>query len=267
VRGERTLIPAGPQLAAARALDACWQGLWTARDRPVLEYIRRSAKQADRRKALTRIAIGVPASLAALCGAKLGYDAVARRYLTRIDFKDVSLPPGDTMAADAYLHHHGIAVSARFPADSSLVIVDSLGLYHGRAVDSSSIGRVLTQQIDGTVAPISFTLTFKEPPIRVGLRRAALFPATGSGVSHPAWTAVAFDAAGKRVASVAEPLLTAYHDIPAVRYSLHDGGRQIQSLLVTSDYRDAQGKPFAGFHAVLISGIELLHPSRGPWLP
>ncbi len=266
LRGERTLIPAGPQLAAARALDARWQGLWTARDRPVLDYIRRSAKQADRRKALARIAIGVPASLAALCGAKLGYDAVAGRYLTRIDFKDVSLPPRDRMAADAYLHHHGIAVSARFPADSNLVIVDSLGLYHGRAVDSRSIGRVLTQQIDGTVAPISFTLTFEEPPVRVGLRRAALFPATGSGVTHPAWTAVAYDAAGKQVASVTEPLLSAYHDIPAGRYSLQDGRRRIRSLVVTSDYRNAQGHPFAGFHAVLISEIELFHPPHGSWL-
>ena len=265
LRGERTLIPAGPQLASARALDARWQKLWTARDQRALDYIRRSARQADRRKALTRIAIGVPASLAVLYGAELGYDTIARRYLTRIDFKDVSLPPGEAIAADAYLHHHGIAVSARFPADSNLILVDSLGLYHGRAVDSSSTGRVLTQQIHGTVAPISFTLTFEEPAVRVGLRRAGLFPATGSGVTHPAWTAVALDAAGKRVASVAEPLLSAYHDIPAGRYSLQDRRRPISSLVITSDYRNMRGVPFAGFHAVLISEIEMFHPPREWW--
>ncbi len=263
--GERTLIPIGPQLVAARALDVRWQGLWTARDRPLLDYIRRSARQADRRRALTRIVIGVSGSLAALYGAGLGYDKIASRYLTRIDFKGASLRPGDMMAADGYLHHHGIAVSARFPADSSLVIVDSLGLYHGRAVDSRSVGRVLTQQIDGAVAPISFTLAFEEPPVRVDLRRAGLFPATGSGVTHPAWTAEALDAAGQRVAFVAEPLLSAYHDIPAARYSLQDGRRHIRSLVVTSDYRDAQGVPFAGFHAVLISEIGLFHPPRGWW--
>lgn len=77
---------------------------------------------------------------------------------------------------------------------------------------------------------------------------------------------MAFDAAGQRVASVAEPLLAAHHDIPAARYSLQDGRRQIRSLVVTSDYGDAQGVPFAGFHAVLISEIELFHPPRGSWL-
>lgn len=109
LRGERTLIPVGPQLATARALDARWQGLWTARDRPALDYIRQSARQADRRRALTRIVIGVSGSLAALFGAALGYDTIASRYLTRIDFKDASLPPGDTMGADANLHHHATA--------------------------------------------------------------------------------------------------------------------------------------------------------------
>ncbi len=266
LRGERTLIPAGPQLQAARALDERRRQLWTACDQPTLDYIRRSVRQAGRRRVLAQIALGVPASLAALYGVKAGYDALASRYWTRIDFKGVSVPPGAQIAADAYLHHHGIAVDARFPADSSLVIVDSLGLYHGRAVDSKSSGRVLTQQIAGTVAPISFTLTFEEPPVRVLLRRAGLFPATGSGVTHPAWTAVALDAAGRPVASVAEPLLSAYHDIPAARYSLQGGQRRIRSLLVTSDYRDAQGVPFAGFHAVLIREIELFHPPRDSWL-
>ncbi len=266
LRGERTLIPTGPQLQAATALDERWRQLWTARDQPTLDYIRRSTRQVSRRRMLARIALGVPASLAALYGAKTSYDAIASRYRTRIEFKGVSVPPGAQIAADAYLHHHGIAVSARFPADSSLVIVDSLGLYHGRAVDSSSFGRVLTQQIDGTVAPISFTLTFEEPPIRVRLCRAGLFPATGSGVTHPAWTAVALDAAGQPVASVAEPLLSAYHDIPAASYLLRDGRRHIRSLRVTSDYRDAQGVPFAGFHAVLIREIDLFHPPRGSWL-
>ena len=266
LRGDRTLIPAGPQLQAARALDERWRALWTAGDQPTLDYVRRSARQASRRRVLTQIAFGVPVSIAALYGAKTGYDVVASRYLTRIEFRGVSVPPGVEIAADAYLYHHGIQVSARFPADSRLVIVDSLGLYDGRAIDSQSSGRVLTQQIEDTLAPISFTLTFEALPVRVGLRRAGLFPATGSGVTHPAWTAVALDAAGRPVASVAEPLLSAFHDIPAARYTLQDGQRRIKSLLVTSDYRDAQGRPFAGFHAVLLSEIELFHPPRGSWL-
>ena len=80
----------------------------------------------------------------------------ARRYRTRIEFKGVSVLPGAQTAADAYLYRHGIAVSTRFPTDSSLV--------------------------------------------------------------------------------------------------------------VTSDYRDARGNLFAGFHAVLISEPALFHPLRGWWL-
>ena len=253
LRGTRALIPVGPQLEAASALDARWRALWTAGDQPTLEYIRRSTRQASRRRVLTQIAFGVPAALAA-------------RYWTRITFQGVTVPPGMQIAADAYLHHHGIQVSARLPVDSRLVIVDSLGLYDGRAIDSKSSGRVLTQQITGTVAPISFALTFETPPVSVTLKRAALFPATGSGVTHPAWTAVALDDAGKPVDSAAEPLLSTYHDLPAARYTLQAGRRLINSLLITSDYRDAQGRPFAGFHAVLISEIELFHPPHGSWV-
>lgn len=261
LRGERALIPPGPQLQAAAALVRRKHAVWTASDQPVLTYIARSSQQRSRRQALAYLAIGVPLVGLVAIGAKAGYDLIENRNITRIDFKDVSVPPGKEIAADAYLHHNGISVSARSPEYSRLVIVDSLGLYNGRAVNSKSSGNVLTQQVDDETAPISFTLTFEKPVKSVSLRRAALFPATESGVTHPAWNAHAFDDVGKDIAAVHEQLLSEdkKHDMPARAYVLKSTGNNlIRSVRVTSDYRIG-GIPFAGFHAVLISEIDLFH--------
>lgn len=266
IRGERALIPAGPQLQAATALIERRRAFWTAGDRPVRTYIERSAQQRSRRQALTYLAMGIPLVGVAAVGITAGYDFIEGRYVTRIDFTDASVPAGKEIAADAYLHHKGISVSARSPANSRVVIVDSLGLYTGRAIDSSSRGNVMTQQVDDQTAPISFTLSFAKPVKSVSLRRAALFNATrsgatqGNGVSHPAWKAQAFDDAGQSIAIVREPLLADYNDIPAKIYVLRGADRDlIRGILITSDYRDERGVPFAGFHAVLISEIELVH--------
>ena len=66
LRGERALIPPGPQLQAAAALVRRKHAVWTASDQPVLTYIARSSQQRSRRQALAYLAIGVP--LVGLCG-------------------------------------------------------------------------------------------------------------------------------------------------------------------------------------------------------
>lgn len=259
-RRQRALIPPGPQLQAATALVQRRRPFWTASDRQTLTYVERSAQQRSRRQMLAYLAIGVPLAGVAAIGAKAGYDFIESRYVTRIDFQDVSVPAGKEIAADAYLHHKGISITSRSPANSRVVIVDSLGLYTGRAIDSNSGGNVLTQQVDDQTAPISFTLTFEEPVKSVNFRRAALFAATASGVTHPAWKAHALDNAGKEVATVRERLLAEYHDIPAKTYVLRGANHElIRGIQIISDYRDRRGVPFAGFHAVLISGLDLVH--------
>jgi hypothetical protein len=260
-RGERALIPSGPQLQAALALSRRRQAFWNDGDRPVLDYITRSAQQRSRRRVLSYVAWGIPALIAAGAGLKGAYDYVESLYITRITFNDASMPDGTTgIAADPYLHHKGISVVSREPENSTMVIKSSLGLYGGRAVDSTSSGNVLTQEVGDQTAPISFTLRFAEPIKRVRLRRAALWPATGSGVTHPAWKAVALDESFHEISTVREPLLAEYRDIPAETYELESAADKLIHLVrITSDYRNEKGIPFAGFHAVLISEIDLIH--------
>lgn len=259
IGGQRALMPSGPQLRAAVALVEGKSAFWTAADQAVLTYVRRSAEQRSRRRALSYLAVGIPLAGAVAIGIKAGFDRIESRYVTRIDFNDASVPPGKEIAADAYLHHNGISVSARFPDYSRVVLTDSLGLYNGGAVDSSSRGIVLTQRVNDHTAPISFTLTLEASVRSVRIWRSALFAATGSGIIHPAWTAHAFDEANMDIAIVGEPMLAEHSDIPARVFEL-DGkySSRIRGIRVVSDYRDRRGVPFAAFHAALISGIELI---------
>jgi len=260
-RSERALIPSGPQLDAALALSRRRRALWTAGDRPVLDYVERSVRQRIRRRVLGYVALGIPVLIAGAAGVVATYDYVESRYVTRIKFDDVAVPgPNYTIAADPYLHRKDISVSNRSPEDSSMVIKSSLGLYNGRAADPTSGENFLTQEVANQTAPISFTLKFAQPIKSVRLRRAALWPATSSGVTHPAWNAHAFDDGDRDIAAVAEPLLAEFRDIPARTYVLQSpGGGLIRSIRITSDYRDGLGRPFAGFHAVLINEIALVH--------
>jgi hypothetical protein len=261
VRGERALIPSGPQLQAALALSQRRQAFWNDGDRAALDYITRSAQQQSRRRVLSYAAWGIPTLIAAAVGLKGAYDYVESLYITRITFNDASMPDGSTaIAADPYLHHKGISVVSRAPENSTMVIKSSLGLYGGRAVDSTSSDNVLTQDVGDQTAPISFTLRFAEPVKGVRLRRAALWPATGSGVTHPAWKAVALDESFHELSAVHEPLLAEFRDIPAATHELKSAGDKLIHLVrITSDYRNEKGIPFAGFHAVLISEIDLIH--------
>ena len=95
--------------------------------------------------------------------------------------------------------------------------------------------------------------------VPTGQRLRTLWPATKSGVTHPAWSAHAFDETGRDVGAVEEPLLAEFRDIPARTYVLKSAENTLfRSVRITSDYRDANGRPFAGFHAVLIDEIDLM---------
>ena len=89
--------------------------------------------------------------------------------------------------------------------------------------------------------------------------RAALWAATSSGVTHPAWNAHAFDLGGQDIASVEEPLLGSFGDVPAALFVLKStNGALIHRVKITSDFRDQRGRPFAGFQALLINEIDLM---------
>lgn len=261
LRGERALIPSGPQLAAALTLSRQRQEEWTEGDRPTLDYVKRSAKQHGRRRALMVAAAGVPAIVAGSFGAYAFYDWIESLYVTRIRFDDaVVRAPDYVTAADPYLHRRGISVSTRWPESSLLLIANSLALYGGRATSVSASPNCLMQHGTGQTAPVSYTLRFDRPVRSVRLHRVGLWPATSSGVTHPAWSAQAVGEQGRVVATTAEPLLGEFHDIPARIFVLSGSdGALIHGIRIAADYRDRRGKPFAAFHSVLINQIDLVH--------
>lgn len=261
-RGERALIPSGPQLEAAHSLYKRRSADWTASDAPVIDYIRASLFQRTRRRAVAAIAVGLPAVAAGGLGLRALHNYMESLHLTRITFDDISIPgPDYTIAAAPYLRRFGISISARSPGNSAVVIKSNIGLYGGEAADPTSTSEhFLTQENDPLTAPIGFTLSFDRPPAAIKLLRAGLWAATGSGVTHPAWHAQALDDAGAEVATVGEALLASYKTVPAQWHLLQPSdGKTIASLRIESDCRNSAGVPFAGFQAALIQEMQLVH--------
>ncbi len=253
-RGQRALIPAGPQLATARALYLRRRGGWTASDEPVIAYIRASLGQRSRRQLLAAAGLGVPIVAGAGVGAAALLNYLDDRRFTNLDFLGVTTPAPDYRTAAApYLAAHGVRLAAAFPANARVVIVNNIGVYGGSAAKGENF---LTEIADDWKLPLSFTLSFDRRPKSIELVRAPLWAATASGVTHPAWLAQAFDAGGRELARTAEALLGSYTSVPSHRFGLDAGQAGIASLKITSDYR-LHGKPFAGVQAVLIQTLRL----------
>lgn len=162
--------------------------------------------------------------------------------------------PGDWVAAAPYLHDEGISIGALRPATSKLVLVDNAGLYGGQAVHPTYSQTLLTQ-VDTGDGPASYELVFDKPVRSVSLTRPSLFASTPSGVTHPAWTAYAFDESGRQIAVVSEELTRSFSTVPAQTYSLvATGFSPIKRIRIDSDFR-LNGKPFAAFGSLLIERI------------
>src|SRR6202030_3057142 len=91
-RGERALIPSGPQLEAAHSLHKRRIADWTAGDAPVMDYVRASLFQRARRRTVAAIALGVPVVAAAGFGINALRSYLEGLHLTRITFQDASVP-------------------------------------------------------------------------------------------------------------------------------------------------------------------------------
>jgi hypothetical protein len=173
--------------------------------------------------------------------------------------------PGMTVPAAPYLHLAGISIKEIMPPDSELVIVNNRSLYHGQAVLPETNQNILTQiNSGGSGGPASFTLTFDQPVTSISFIRPALFPETESGVTHPAWSAHALDAEGHELSSYSESLDRKFkpQNIPALTVTLTAPGFQnISAIRFDSDFR-LNGKPFAGFFAVLIERLTWTRPKE-----
>ncbi|MDE2163352.1 MAG: hypothetical protein KGJ53_09330 [Alphaproteobacteria bacterium] len=260
-RDERALIPAGPQLDAARALYARRAADWDAGDAHILAYIRASLLRRDRRRVLAGLALGVSALAATGFAARAAYDYIDGLYRTRITFGGISVPgPDYAIAAGPYLRRFGVAIISQTPTNSAVLIVNNIGLYRGEAVDAMTAQNFLTQTVDPASAPLSFTLAFVQPAKSVRVLRAPLWAATKSGVTHPAWRVTALDGAGRTLAADGEALLGSYTTVPEKWFDLRPAnGHLIAALRIDSDFRDEHGRPFAGFQAALIQEIQLVH--------
>jgi TIR domain len=172
---------------------------------------------------------------------------------------DTAGAPQFMVAADPILHDAPIRISVdeKDPPQSRIVLINNLGLYEGKAVAPTVSQNLLTQMNTGNV-PASFTLTFAKPLKSMTFMVPKVYPATDSGITFPAWRAVALSSSGQELSSVGEGLTRRFADVPAQSYSLRapafDG---IAAVNFSSDPR-LDGVPFAAFSALLIEQITLV---------
>lgn len=187
--------------------------------------------------------------------------AAANEVVVEFPDVDTGTTPGHTVAARPYLHRLGISVTDIQPAGSEIVLVNNRGLYQGAAVAPTTSQNLITQVNTGNV-PASFTLKFAEPARSASFTRPALYPATKSGITHPAWSVHALDAEGNELSSQSEGLTRSFVDVPAVEYVLRSPAfAPIAALRFESDPR-LNGQPFAAFSAIMIERLTLVREPK-----
>jgi hypothetical protein len=175
-----------------------------------------------------------------------------------VDFAsvDTATAPGRYVAADPYLLDYEILVSDLVPSQSKVVLINNLALYRGQSVRPTTAQNFLTQ-IDTHNTPASFKLMLKRPCQTVSFVRPKLIVASKSGITHPAWSAHAFDEEGRELSSQREDLTRSHVHVPARTYVLSaPGPGRIAAVRFDSDPR-LDGKPFSAFSSILIEQLTI----------
>ena len=150
-----------------------------------------------------------------------------RTILTTLTAAAVLLTAGAPAMADDGIK--GAALEAAFrtkgmtlvaPPDQPLVMYDQSDVSGGQAVTGARGGIVLIQQGGH---PCQYTLIFDVAKTSVAFNRSALVPGP-SGITHPVWTATAYDAYGHQLSQVGEARIASYQDVPARRFTLTGPG-------------------------------------------
>jgi hypothetical protein len=144
-----------------------------------------------------------------------------------------------------YLDQFGMRITAFTPGTEVSVMAGSTRVVRPKYPNH------LSQH--GSTKPITFTLSFATPADSVDFTRPGLLAETGSGITHPVWTATAFDTHGKKIDSVGEKLISSFKDVPAARFTLT--GLGIMSIRFDSD---CQG--FAATAGVLLDDFVVKMP-------
>jgi hypothetical protein len=155
-----------------------------------------------------------------------------------------------TVAAFPWLRDFSLNLTDVAPSNGEVVIINNRALYQGLAVHPTTSENFLTEI--GNTGPGSFTLQLPIRARQASVTRPALVAATGSGVTHPAWSIHALDPDGREIATAEEPLTRSMTDVPLRTLTLvAPPGMLIAAVRIDSDPR-LNGKNFAGFNSVLI---------------
>jgi hypothetical protein len=149
-----------------------------------------------------------------------------------------------------------VGIEGLEPAGSRVVLVENRGLYEGKAVRPSAGQNLLTQVNTGN-QPASFTLTFSEPLSAVTFTVPAVRSDTASGITFPAWKAVALSANSAELSSTALGLLRRFGDEPAKSFTLTAPGFDGIAAVRFESNPNLDGRPFAAFSGILIEELKL----------
>jgi hypothetical protein len=179
-----------------------------------------------------------------------------------VDFAgvDTASAPRFMVEAEPYLADADISitVSDREPRMSRIVLINTRALYEGKVI-RRTVSRNMLTQINTENRPASFTLTFAEPVAAVSFIEPATPDLPSSGVTFPAWRAVALSESGAEL-SVARGLGGRFAGVPAKSYTLKAPGVEgITSVRFASD-PSLNGMPFAAFGTILIEQMTLTRP-------
>ncbi len=197
-------------------------------------------------------------------------DASPRRPATKsgneivVNFDSIEATHAPLIAYD-YLAQYGITVTDMTPG-TRVVIDNAIDEYGGRSLTPSSLPNVLTQK--GSNDPVSFILSFQTTFQSVRFTRVALI-AGETGVTFPAWQAVALDSNGTVLGKVGEPLGSGeeyYSDVPAKTFTLTGPGIKAVRFNSQNGFYDSGGhyRYFAGFSAIVLDDLILIPEKRLP---
>ena len=141
----------------------------------------------------------------------------------------------------------GMALIA--PPDQPVCIESRDLLYGGAATGTSTRLDLVFVQSGGH--PCQYTVEWNSPVREVRLTRSAL-KAGPSGVTHPIWTATAYNSSGNEVASTGEQEIRSFVDVPARTFTLY--GADIKRVVFWGDDRG-----FDGFCNVVLDSIDFMH--------
>jgi hypothetical protein len=163
--------------------------------------------------------------------------------------------------ARPYLRQFGISVEQLVPEGSELIVTTDRTLYQGPQFVAGDAQIYLTQTKTGN-APASFTLVFSEPLDSLRFTRPALYALTSSGMTNPAWSARALDAAGRQVSVQGEELARTFENVAEASYVLKAPGLVGISAVRFDSDPQLDGRPFAAVSTIMIKRL-VLYRRRG----